>query len=320
MSNVLQQAAEIRKIWSGFQGARVLITANNYRVFDYLEKQRSANLLSKKLKTDPRATEILLDALCGLGLLRKQGVKYKNTSLASRFLVTGKPYYQGDIVRHVDVLWDNWSGLDTILRTGVPFRKSRNHEAFILGMHNLASLKAKKIIDSIGIKGVQTALDLGAGPGTYAFEMARRGVEVTLFDTPETIDIAKAVVREHGKEAARINFRVGDFINDDIGKGFDLVFMSQIAHSYSDKDNIMLLKKCRKSLNSGGRAVIQEFLISDDRTTPLPSALFSINMLVNTTSGRCYSPKEMRSWFRKAGFRDIKKQLVNDGVLVSGSK
>jgi ubiquinone/menaquinone biosynthesis C-methylase UbiE len=320
MPNILQQAAEIRKIWSGFQGARVLITANNYRVFDHLEKQSSANLLSKKLRTDLRATEILLDALSGLGLLKKQKGTYENTGTASRFLVTGKPYYQGDIIRHIDTLWDNWSGLDTILRTGSPFRKSRNHEAFILGMHNLASLKAKKIIDSIGVKGVQKALDLGAGPGTYALDLAGRGIQVTLFDTPETIAIAKVVVSKHKKKAARINFRPGDFIDDDIGKEYDLVFMSQIAHSYSDKDNIMLLKKCRKALNPGGRAAIQEFLISDDRTTPLPSVLFSINMLVNTTGGRCYSPKEMRSWFQKAGFRDIKKQLVADGVLVIGSK
>jgi len=331
MKNISQQAMEIRKIWSGFQGSRVLITANNFRVFDHLETQMTAGQIAKELKTDLRATWILLDALSGLGLLKKQNSRYKNTDLASQFLVTGKPYYQGDIIKHIEALWDNWSGLDTVLKTGKPFRKTRNHEAFILGMHNLASIKAAQIIDAIGMKGVKKAIDLGAGPGTYTIEMARRGIDVTLFDVPETIDVAKAVVHNSsqpplnirggtGGVKGSIDFMKGDFIRDDIGKGYDLVFMSQIAHSYSEKDNITLLKKCRKALNPGGRAVIQEFLISDDLTAPLPSALFSINMLVNTEGGRCYSPNEMKAWFKKAGFRNVKKQLIADGVLVSGRK
>lgn len=320
MQDISEQATEIRRIWSGFQGARVLITANNYRVFDYLEQQKSAHQLSKRLKTDPRATEILLDALSGLGLLRKRNGRYRNSDLASQFLVEGKPYYQGDIIRHIETLWDNWSGLDAIMRTGKPFRRSRNHEAFILGMHNIASIKAKKIIDAIGMKGVKTALDLGAGPGTYTLEMARRGIHVTLFDTPETINIAKAVVSKHKKETEHISFMQGDFIIDDIRSGYDLILMSQTAHAYSEKDNMALLKKCRKALNPGGRAVIHEFLISDDGTSPVPSALFSINMLVNTTGGRCYSPNRMRSWFLKTGFRKVKKQPVADGVLVIATK
>ncbi len=37
MSDVLGQSREIKNIWSGFQQARVLITANNYRVFFRLQ-------------------------------------------------------------------------------------------------------------------------------------------------------------------------------------------------------------------------------------------------------------------------------------------
>ncbi|MBI5409514.1 MAG: hypothetical protein HZA14_09130 [Nitrospirae bacterium] len=108
MTNILEQSKELRKIWSGFQGARALITANNYRVFDYLEEQKTAKGLARELKTDTRATEILLDALTGLGLLKKRSGKYENSELASRFLVSRKPYYQGDIIRHVETLWQNW--------------------------------------------------------------------------------------------------------------------------------------------------------------------------------------------------------------------
>ena len=318
MADILEQSKELRKIWGGFQGARVLLTANNYRVFDYLKKQKAAAGLAKDIGADKRATEILLDALTGLGLLKKQKGQYKNSSLASQFLVSGSPYYQGDIIRHADTLWQNWSGLDNVVKTGKPHHVSHDHRAFILGMHNLAVLKASNVLKAVGLKGVKKALDLGGGPGTYTIEMAKKGISVTIFDTPETIEIAKEVVKKSGVK--NINFLQGDFLTDDFGRDYDLIFISQILHAYSEDDNIMVLKKCRNALNKNGRIIIQEFFIDKDRANPVQSALFSINMLVNTEGGRCYSPEEIKRWYLKTGFRKIQKQLLADSVLISAKK
>jgi 2-polyprenyl-3-methyl-5-hydroxy-6-metoxy-1,4-benzoquinol methylase len=312
-----EQVKKLREIWGGFRSSRVLITANNYGVFDLLTKPQSAEVISQKLNIDLRATEILLDALTALGLLKKSGYEYKNSSVSSRFLVKGSPYYQGDIVRHSDTLWKNWSGLDEVIKTGKPSRKASHQEAFVLGMHNLASLKVEDVMKVIGLKGVKTALDIGGGPGTYSVEMAKRGVKVTLFDYPETLEIAKKIIEE-GKVKG-INFIGGDFTFDDIGKGYDLIFISQIVHSYSEKSNLQILRKCRKALNKGGRIAIQEFYLSDKRTHPLQSALFSVNMLVNTQAGRCYSPKEIKRWLLEAGLKNIKEKLMDDTVLVMGN-
>lgn len=316
MSKILEEVKELRKIWGGFRATRVLLTANNFGVFEHLTKPQSTKAVSKRIDADLRATEILLDALVGIGLLNKKKGMYSNSSLASRFLVKGNPYYQGDILRHADTLWKNWSGLDGVLKTGKPFHSVHNHEAFILGMHNIASLKVKDVVETIGLKGIRTALDLGGGPGTYSIEMARRGVKVTLFDRHETIEIAKKVIYKERAEND-IDLIPGDFLYDDIGKGYDLIFASQILHSNSAKDNLSLLKKCRKALNKGGRIVIQEFYISEDRTHPAHNALFSVNMLVNTLGGRCYSSKEIKGWLLKAGMKDVKEKTIDDSVLIS---
>ncbi|HDO25818.1 MAG TPA: hypothetical protein ENG95_04155, partial [Nitrospirae bacterium] len=63
MSRISKQAGQLRKMWSGFQSARALFTANNYRVFDHLAKQKTSDQLAKDIGADKRATEILLDAL-----------------------------------------------------------------------------------------------------------------------------------------------------------------------------------------------------------------------------------------------------------------
>ena len=317
MAKMNQQVKVLRDIWSGFRSARVLITANNYRIFDLLTKPKYAAAISRKLDIDLRATEILLDALTGLGLLKKSANNYRNSSISNRFLVEGSPYYQGDIIRHADTLWRNWSGLDEVVKTGKPARKAHNHEAFILGMHNLASLKAKDVIKTIGLRGVKTALDLGGGPGTYSIEMAKKGVKVTLFDFPETIEIAERLIEE--QELKDIRFIIGDFTTEDVGKGYDLIFMSQILHSYSEWSNRKILRKCRRALNEGGRIVIQEFYISENRTHPVQNALFSVNMLVNTQAGRCYAPKEIKSWLSQSGLKNIHEKPMEDTVLIIGS-
>jgi len=315
-SSVHEQVKELRRIWGGFRQARILMTANNYRVFDHLLHPRSALAVSENLNTDLRGTEILLDALVAVGLLVKQKDRYRNTAAASQFLVSGKPYYQGDIIRHADALWKNWSGLDEVLKTGKPRHRFHDREAFILGMHNIASIKARDVIDVMELRGVRTALDLGGGPGTYSIEMARRGIKVTLFDLPETIEIARKVMRQ--EKADGIVLMGGDFMSDDIGKDYDLVFVSQILHSYSGKDNLQLLRKCKKALNEGGRIGIQEFYLGRTRTHPLQGALFSVNMLVNTEGGRCYSIEEIRSWLLKTGLKRIRKSLIDDAVVIVG--
>lgn len=315
---ILEEWKEIRRIWGGFWSARVLLTANNYRVFEHLKSPKTAGEVSGILRTDRRATEILLDALTGLGLLKKTELRYRNSPLSGRFLVMSSPYYQGDIIRHADTLWKNWSGLDEVLRTGRPHHIAHDHNSFIQGMHNLAVLKAKKVIAAIGMRGVKKALDLGGGPGTYAMEMARRGISVTLFDRPETVKIARGVIRKSGSE--EIDFLQGDILIDDIGRGYDLVFISQVLHSCSGDESMRVIEKSLEALNPDGRIVIQEFYLEEDRAHPAQSSLFSINMLVNTEAGRCYSVQEMRGWLSKAGFRDIKSRIMDDTVLVSGKK
>ena len=152
------------------------------------------------------------------------------------------------------------------------------------------------------------------GPGTYSIELARKGISVTLFDLPETIPISREITGAAG--IGGISFLAGDFFNDSIGEGYDLIFISQVLHSFSSADNRLILEKCRTALNDGGKIAIQEFSIDASLTSPPPSALFSVNMLVNTSGGRCYAPQEIIQWLTDAGFRKCSKKVIDDNVLV----
>jgi len=309
----------LRQVTS-FAASRIILTANNFRLFDHLAfPGKTAHLLSRRISADARATELLLNSLVAVGLLGKKKDVYRNTPTASRYLVSGKPGYQGDILRHYSTLWDNWSGLDAVLKTGKPNRTARNHEAFILGMHNLALLKVKNVLAALDLRGVKRVLDLGGGPGTYAMAFARQGKEAVIMDFPETLKIAKRLIAKEGL-GKKISLLAGDFTSDAIGSDYDLVLISQIFHAYDMQTCISMLKKCHQALKRGGKVVVQEIFLDETHTAPPWGALFAINMLVNTPGGRTYTPKEMTGWMNTAGFRDMKTTFLDETVLITAAK
>jgi hypothetical protein len=79
------------------------------------------------------------------------------------------------------------------------------------------------------------------------------------------------------------------------------VLFSAIMHINSPQTNQELLHKAARALSPGGRIVIADFFVDPGRTSPLPSALFAINMIVNTDHGDTYTVDEMRSWLLAAG-------------------
>jgi len=305
---------------SSFAASRIILTANNYRIFDHLASPgKTAQMLSRRISADARATELLLNSLVAIGLLEKKKDRYRNALVATRHLVSGKPDYQGDILRHYSTLWDNWSGLDTVLKTGKPYRKANDHESFILGMHNLALQKVKNVVAFMDLKDVRNILDLGGGPGTYSMAFAKKGRQVTIMDFPNTLEIARKLIHQSGL-SGKIRLLPGDFSSDDMGKGYDLIFISQIFHAYDDAACMSMLRKSYDALNPGGKVVVQEFLLDETRTAPLQGALFAINMLVNTPGGRTYTPEEMMSWMNRAGFRDTTRKLLDETVLITATK
>lgn len=317
--NLMKKLQDFGRLWGGFRASRVVLTANNYRIFDHLKTPKTAGDIAKAIGADGRAAELLLDAVTSLGLLRKSGGKYRNTDTAKQFLVKDSPLYQGDMLRHADSLWKSWSGLDEVVKTGLPNRSgARDYDSFIRAMHNNAVFRAKAVISAIDLKGVTRALDLGGGPGTYSMELAKNRIIVSLFDLPETVAIAKQIVGEQKQK--NIHFIAGDFHTDDIGNGYDLVFISQILHSLSIDESLALIEKSANALNAGGVIAIHEFLLEKDRTHPVPGALFSINMLVNTEAGRSYTSGEMKGWLLKKGFKNIRIKALGDTVVVTGRK
>jgi len=93
----------------------------------------------------------------------------------------------------------------------------------------------------------------------------------------------------------------------DFGDGYDVATLGHILHSEGEERSRQLLKKSLRALKPGGAIAIAEWLVNDDRTKPLPSLMFAVQMLVNTEKGDTFSFNEIKTWLEEAGFKKVRK-------------
>jgi len=320
---------EISEKLRAFQESRVLLTAVELDVFTAVGEGASAGGVAGKLHTDPRATEMLLNALVAMGTLTKREGIFCNTPVTARFFVAGSPDDARLATLHTVHLWDRWSTLTECVRAGtaVGHEEMRNRgaewtTAFIAAMHRNAADRARRVVEAVGVENVRRMLDVGGGSGAYsiAFAQARADLQADLLDLEAVLPIAQAHIDKAGL-SKRIRTRAGDLRSDRLGEGYDLVFLSAICHMLSEAENRDLLKRCHQALAPQGRVVIQDFILEADKTAPKSAALFSLNMLVGTRAGASYSEDEYSTWLREAGFGNVKRiRLPGPSGLMAGTR
>ncbi len=111
---------ELMNVVRGFRPAKILMVATDLEMFNHLEEPRTAAEIAGLVQANPRATGIILDALAALGLITKNGERFQNGELTSRYLVQGKENYRGAIVHHMHHAWWSWSELEGTVRRATP--------------------------------------------------------------------------------------------------------------------------------------------------------------------------------------------------------
>jgi len=169
-----QGKQRINDLIYGYRKAKILFTAVSLNIFDFTagNKGKTAGWLSSELKTDKRTTEILLNALTGMGFLKKSGSCYSNTEISDKFLTQGKAGYVGHNLKYQDMIWREWSKLGEIIKTGRPGKpleklmagKSGFLREYIKGMHDIASQPAAEVAEGIDVPRAKPFWTWGGGP------------------------------------------------------------------------------------------------------------------------------------------------------------
>ena len=121
MSTPITDLSSLRQEVRGFWSARTILTAVELDLFSAVSPEGSSALdIAERTGLSLRGVEIILKALHSLGLLHADGARYRNSDLAARVLVKSSPYYRGGTFLHSSTLWERWSRLTDIVRSGRP--------------------------------------------------------------------------------------------------------------------------------------------------------------------------------------------------------
>ena len=272
--------------------------------------------LAARIGGEARATGMLVTALVALNYLERRGESVTLTAASQKYLSAASPDYFGFIIKHMSHILPNWINLTQAVATGqmvavkatLTTEDEDEREAFLMGMFNTARQQADRVAEALDLSSRRRLLDLGGGPGTYAVHFCLHYPELSavVFDQPTTEKFARAVFKRFELEG-RVDFLGGDYLESELPGGFDAAWLSQVLHGECPRDAARLVKRGAESLKPGGLLGVQEFIIDDDRRGPAQSALFALNMLVQTPGGQSYTQAEISAMMTAAGLRDIRR-------------
>ena len=285
----------------------IISAAAGNKVFDALENgAKTAEEVAKETAASPRALRILMNALVGLDLLKKdRRGRYSLTPESAAFLISDKPgTHAGFFGTIAPQLISKWLRLTDIVR-----------EFFSQLVENIIPMSypaAQKLGDHLKIaktKNEIRVLDLAAGSGIWGIVLAQKSprVRVSAVDWAGMIPTTKQITEKYGVRE-RFNFVEGDLSQANFGTGYDVAILGHILHSEGEKRSRELLKKTFRALKSGGVIAIAEWLVNDQRTEPLHALMFAVQMLVNTEKGDTFSFNEIKRWLEEAGFKKVRKR------------
>lgn len=176
---------------------------------------------------------------------------------------------------------------------------------------------ADEVLASFRFPAKGRLLDVGGGHGAFLRRVADAypDLELGLFDLPEvTRGGADALAGAVGQK--RLSLHPGNFFEDPIPTGFDLVSLVRILHDHDDAPAQRLLENIRASLSPGSRLVIAEPMARIPGAEPMGEAFFGLYLWA-MGSGRARSPAEIRKMLDQAGFRRSRLIATPQPVVAS---
>jgi predicted O-methyltransferase YrrM len=270
---------------------KILLTAVQLDLFSTLKGvSLTLNQMADTRALNPRALELVMNALVAMRVVTKEEKMYANTAVAERYLVQSSPEYVGHLLTLHNAEWNNWGLLEHAVQTGEsPVRQHVFETNPELGAQVLTVLdrigrgSGPALAQRLKLSGTSRMLDIGGGAGTNAIAFCQEYPELTatVFDLSETLKVTKQCVDEVGL-TGRIQLQAGNFHTDAFQGSYDVALMSDILHYQDGKTNAALVEKVFGCLKDGGRLIIKDRFLDPSRTSPAWTTAFAVHILVNT--------------------------------------
>ena len=314
-----ERLSELLDLAVGYQRAKVLFTFAELGIADDLQKQPlEASEIARLKNIETLAADRFLSAAVSVGLLEKDGEKYKNTDLAEQFLVSGKEFYLGgQIKRYSERSYPAWENLPDHLKKwkygetadAVPEEDDQGGEA-MAEQHNLSLLHGRYLAQAFDFSGFKKILDLGGGTGAMSIGLCQHyaHLEACVFDLPENIKVAQEFVND-GQLQNRIECVGGDFQKDALPENFDVALLANFMSVSDESANKKVLREIYEKLPVGGVCLLSGLILDDSRLAPQTAVLFCLEDICWNAPDVERSEHTYAEWLRETGFTDVRSEI-----------
>jgi 2-polyprenyl-3-methyl-5-hydroxy-6-metoxy-1,4-benzoquinol methylase len=280
----------------------------------------SVGRLSAAEHWDPLGTRMLLDDLCSLKLLAKEGDEYRLVPEAERYLLPDKPTYKGRyLLAHF--CWEGNGNLAQAIRTGkrpISYDTTTSEAADIwIGAYSRSWAAPETYLKNcdamwqvLGIHGHDglRILDLACGPApkSLALALANPGVRVTLLDWEGVLQVARKVAADLGVDD-QVTSISGDLAGVSFGRNqYDVAFLGDVTHFFSPEQNIRIFRKAYDALVDGGTLAVNA--VRGEYLGPTEHGLW----FYAVSTGGAYNLQEYKDMLERACFTDIVDTNIAD--------
>jgi len=312
MTNVTPEP--IMRISTGFMTSKHLFTASAIGLFEKLgDGAMTLDELAAACGIPHRTLRIIADAMVSLGLVERDGARYRNGAAAAAFLSgRGGGLDMRPMLRFWDCIsYGLWAGLEDAVRAGEGKRQfnrfsDQQQAIFSAGVEAFSGSAAAALADNYDFATHKRILDVAGGTGSFLIPILRGhpALQATLFELPGACAVARnRLVYE--PEGNRVNVVEGDFFKDPLPGGHDLMLVANTVHVLSEAHNLKLLENLRAHAPERARLLLVDLWLDATRAGPLPAPLMSGEFLVMSGEGQAYGEADADKWLRQTGWRKL---------------
>lgn len=325
-----KRANALFDLMAGFVYSQILLACVRLNLFDLLKDgPLSVHELKQHCSLESDALKKLLDAAVSIHLLeRRSNQQYGLGTLGAPMV--GNTALSAMIEHHA-VLYEDLKDPLMLLSGSVERKQlekfwpyvskdaddqdSLKDKARVKNYSDLMSaslpLVADQVVDAYDFSRHHRLLDVGGGQGTFLKRVHKNAPQLArmLFDLPGVANLAKDSFAMNAEDQ-NIAVYAGDFFNDPLPSGADLITLIRVIFDHDDERVKILLSSIFKALEPGGKLLVAEPMADTPDHPAMGHAYFGFYLLA-MGRGRPRTIDEISKLAFSVGFKNVEMLPCN---------
>ena len=286
--------------------------------FDGLEHTVDELADANAIATGRRRIRPLLDLLVALGALRRvAGSSGSVPPSAARYIAAAPPPRPPSRPE----ARTGWGAMVDVFRSDRPLSVEGGEVERRYHLH-LTEVGAAAAAELAPLLASGSLVDLGCGAGTYTAAFLDRFPEAraTAIDFGDVVPLAEQFLARFGDRVQLVGAEISTVPGHDL---YEVALLANVLHLHPPPWCATYIARAARLVSPGGRLVIKELRVDEERGGPLASLMFALNMAIYTGGGDVYPTSQLRAWLEAAELSAIEEHRLAsspDSIVVIARK